>query len=43
MELLNYILANKKFESLFHGSLEMQKFNFVNNLNDLIEDDDCFQ
>ena len=42
LELITYILGNKKFISLFQGSLEMQKYVFVNNLVDLIEDDETF-
>jgi hypothetical protein len=40
---MTYILGNKKFISLFQGSLEMQKYVFVSNLIDLIEDDETFQ
>ena len=40
--LLGYIFQNKKFISLFHGSLEMQKFNFIETLTELLEDAGAF-
>jgi len=43
MDLLRYILGNKKLVSLFQGSLEMQKFIFATNILELLEDDDAFQ
>lgn len=36
--LMGYIFQNKKFISLFHGSLEMQKFNFIETLTEVLED-----
>lgn len=42
MELLNYIIRNKKFVSMFNGSLEMQKYNFVQSLGELLEDEEVF-
>mgnify|MGYP000913325066 CR=1 FL=1 len=40
--LFNYILSNKKFQSLFLGSLEMQKFNFLDLLIENLENEDFY-
>jgi hypothetical protein len=40
--LISYIFQNKKFISLFHGSLEMQKFNFIETLTEVLEDEEIF-
>ena len=40
--LIGYIFHNKKFISLFHGSLEMQKFNFIETLTEVLEDAGAF-
>jgi len=40
--LMGYIFQNKKFISLFHGSLEMQKFNFIETLTEVLEDAGAF-
>ena len=37
LRLIAYVLANKKFASLFEGALEMQKFNFVEQLLALLK------
>ena len=42
MLLIGYIFQNKKFISLFHGSLEMQKFNFIESLTEVLEDEELF-
>lgn len=42
MMLMNYIFSNKKFQSLFEGSLEMQKFNFVETLIETLNDSEVF-
>ena len=39
---LSYVLRNKKFQSLFQGSLEMQKYIFVMQIADLFDDEEFF-
>lgn len=42
IELIEYILKSPKFLALFRGSLETEKYTFLVNMRDLLDDEDLF-
>ena len=42
LTLIEYTLKSPKFLALFRGSLETEKYTFISNMCDLLDDDDLF-